>query len=169
MTTCQINWGEYFTYDADTGIIRNRFNRSANAREGAQVGCLKSNGYLVVNIFGRTRHLHRIARDISHPEDPVAKDEDIDHLNHVRTDNRLVNLRKVKRVDNGRNQSLRTTNRSGVMGVCWHTKGLKWSAAITVSGRSIYLGLFENWFDAVSARKSAEVKYGFHKNHGKSS
>ena len=169
MTTCPINWSDYFVYDAHTGIVRNRSNRSSNARAGEQVGCLKDNGYLVVHIFGKLHHLHRIAWDISNPEDPVTPDDDIDHLNHIRTDNRAANLRKVKRIDNGRNQSLRATNRSGVMGVCWHTKGRKWSATITVSGRSIYLGLFADWFDAVAARKSAEVRYGFHKNHGKSS
>ena len=41
----------------------------------------------------------------------------------------------------------------------WHKKAKKWMASIAVDRKSIYLGLFENFEDAVKAREDAELKY----------
>lgn len=48
---------------------------------------------------------------------------------------------------------------SGFTGVCWHAPTQKWHAQICVDNRVIYLGLFENFEDAVEARKEAKMKY----------
>ncbi len=104
---------------------------------------------------------------MSYPNDPILEGEEIDHINHDPSDNRLANLRKVKRLDNMRNQSMRSTNPSGVTGVRFNKECHKWQATIMVLGKEIHLGLFEGFNRAVHARKAAEVKYGFHENHGK--
>ena len=36
-----------------------------------------------------------------------------------------------------------------------------------IPGKQIHLGYFDDKKDAIAARKAAEVKYGFHKNHGR--
>ena len=73
---------------------------------------------------------------------------------------------EVNRVTNLRNKKQYTTNTSGVTGVCWHKNKGKWMAQISVKSRFIYLGYFDSFKDAKFARKAAEIKYGFHKNHG---
>jgi hypothetical protein len=53
---------------------------------------------------------------------------------------------------------LRSTNRSGVTGVYWHSGGRKWRAAIMVAGRRWSLGMFEDIRDAALARSKAEAR-----------
>lgn len=89
----------------------------------------------------------------------------IDHINGDGTDNRLCNLREANHVLNGRNRAVGKNNKSGVMGVCF-SKG-RYRSTITVDYKRVELGFFDDFFDAVCARKSAERKYGFHLNHGR--
>lgn len=56
------------------------------------------------------------------------------------------------------------TNSSGRTGVNFHPKTGKWQARIAVEGKRVYLGLYEDFEDAVKAREEAELKYfGFNK------
>lgn len=96
-------------------------------------------------------------------------DGQIDHINGDRLDNRLSNLREVSSVENGRNQKLRNTNSSGINGVHWRKDVAKWAACICVDGKTKHLGSFETVEDAAKARAAADLKYGFHSNHGRGS
>jgi len=93
----------------------------------------------------------------------------IDHINGVRRDTRLCNLRSVSASENSRNCALSTRNKSGSIGVCWDAHHNKWHASIKVDGRQVALGRFSEFENAVSARKAAEAKYGYHVNHGRPS
>jgi hypothetical protein len=104
----------------------------------------------------------RVAWAIHYGEWPVGQ---IDHINGVRDDDRICNLRDVSHKQNGYNQGLKKNNRSGVTGV--RAKYGKWRAEIMVDGKSKYLGSFKEIEGAIEARKNAEIKYGFHPNHGK--
>ena len=64
------------------------------------------------------------------------------------------------------NQSLSIKNKSGHSGVMWNKAVSKWIAQIKAKDKNIYLGSFDKKDDAIHARKVAENKYGFHKNHG---
>lgn len=121
-------------------------------------------GYRQGSIFDRKALGHRVAWLMVNGEKP----EQIDHINGDRSDNRLVNLRSVTHQENGRNQSLASSNTSGRCGVTRDKKWGKWMAFIRVDGRAMTLGRFVKFEDAVAAREQAETKYGFHKNHGKS-
>lgn len=90
----------------------------------------------------------------------------IDHLNHVRDDNRIENLRTVPNAVNAKNMSLRRTNSSGVQGVYWHSASNSWAACICVEGKTKHLGLFGSVESAAAARLRAEARYGYHPNHG---
>lgn len=57
------------------------------------------------------------------------------------------------------NRGTNKNNTSGCKGVTWNTKLSKWCAQLAYEYKNIYLGLYEDWFEAVCARKSAEVKY----------
>lgn len=89
---------------------------------------------------------------------------EIDHENHVRSDNRWLNLRDTK--ENRKNHALYRNSSSGHLGVYWNRHAQKWRAQIAVNGQKIHLGSFDKKEEAVAVRKKAETKYGFHKNHG---
>jgi hypothetical protein len=92
---------------------------------------------------------------------------EIDHINGDSLDNRICNLRDVTSQGNNRNMSLAKTNTSGVCGVRYKKDRSKWVALITLNNRQTHLGYYQDFFEAVCARKSAERKYGFHENHGR--
>jgi hypothetical protein len=107
-------------------------------------------------------HAHRVAWKMAYGEDPIW----IDHIDHNPQNNRLSNLRSVTHKENMRNGRLRRTNKSGQTGVCFNERDNRWVAGIVVDGRTIGLGYYRKKSDAVSARLEAEVRYGFHPNHG---
>lgn len=92
---------------------------------------------------------------------------EIDHINHVRDDNRWINLRDGTRSDNQKNASMRTDNKSGFLGVSWSNEVNKWRAQAMVNHKVKSLGYFDDKFEAICARASANNKYGYHENHGR--
>lgn len=92
---------------------------------------------------------------------------DVDHINHVRNDNRLFNLRFVTRSENSKNQSLSSKSTTGVTGVSFLKARKKYIAQIGVNRKLIYLGMFETLEEAAAARAEANLKFNFHNNHGK--
>ena len=91
----------------------------------------------------------------------------IDHINGDPFDNRIDNLRLVTQRENSMNRRLSCNNKSGVIGVHYYSSRKQWQAQITSEGKKINLGRFDNFDDAVKVRKDAEIKYGFHENHGR--
>ena len=85
--------------------------------------------------------------------------KDVDHKNHNKKDNRKHNLRIVTRSQNNMNRKLFSNNTSGVTGVCWNKAANKWAAHIRINKKRIHLGYFNDFEDAVKARKEAEEKY----------
>jgi len=57
------------------------------------------------------------------------------------------------------NRGMSKNNTSGCKGVTWHTSYGKWCAQIGVNYSNIVLGYFDDWFEAVCARKSGEILY----------
>jgi hypothetical protein len=122
-----------------------------------------SNGYLFGAIANRKMFAHRVAWAMHHGCWP---DGEIDHVNHDKKDNRIVNLRVVQRTQNAMNLSKSKRNLSGVTGVFKSTQTMRWQAQIRINRKSIHLGSFELFDDAVAARRKAEIQHGFHQNHG---
>lgn len=122
-----------------------------------------SAGYRTGRIFDRCVKAHRVIWAMYYGNWPKG---DIDHINGIRSDNRIGNLRAVDHHTNCKNQRLRSNNSSGTTGVYWYARGRKWVAYINVAGKMKYLGRFDDFDDAVAARSAADQKYGFHQNHG---
>lgn len=155
--------GELLSYDPETGLLRWKMARGRCAA-GAIAGYDTGRGYIGVRVNKVCHFAHRIAFLLM-----VGRFPDfVDHINGVRSDNRWVNLREVDRSGNGRNMRLPRTNKSGQMGVFWNSGKSKWTARIKVNQRSTHLGHFDNFDEAVSVRKAAERRLGFHANHGRS-
>ena len=137
------------SYDAETGVIAWR-------RNGRRAGWRHYGGYRNVRVDGVTYSEHRLAWLYVHGQWPAA---DIDHINRVRDDNRLANLRPATRSENCQNQPVRSTNRSGVTGVYYHSCARKWVASINIDKKQRHLGVFDTAEHAAAARKSAEQQY----------
>jgi len=84
---------------------------------------------------------------------------EIDHINMVKDDNRISNLRECTRSQNNANRLTCKSNKSGAKGVCRHKQTGKWMAKMTKDNKSIHLGLFENIEDAAQAYAEAAKKY----------
>ena len=155
-----VEWFCHGRYTAD------RSCRSWNAQYAGARAFTASDGggYRQGTVLGRKVLAHRVVWAIVKG---VWPDQTIDHINGLKNDNRIANLRDVSSVDNGRNQRLSRASTSGVAGVWWSKKRKKWWASIKVDQKSIYLGEYGDISSAVIARKTAERKYGFHENHGK--
>jgi len=94
-------------------------------------------------------------------------EKQIDHIDGNPLNNKWDNLRDVTSQENGRNKRILKNNTSGFTGVCWDDVNKKWRAFIRVDRKTIHIGRFTNIQQAIDARKDANIKYGFHENHGK--
>lgn len=102
--------------------------------------------------------MHRIIMNV---QDVPYNNIMVDHIKgcESKNDNRKCNLRISTPSQNAKNQRLHKNNRSGISGVNWDDRKKKWIARIGVDNKRINLGCFDNFEDAVSARKKAEDKY----------
>jgi len=156
---------ELLDYDPTTGIFVRKVKSNKNTIIGSIAGGINiSNGYAYIRVDKKRYRAHRLAWLYMFG---VFPKNEIDHINHIKLDNRISNLREATSLDNSRNSSRRKSNTSGTTGVSWYSKTNKWVARIKINGKNIYLGYFKEKKDAIRARKIAENKYGFHKNHGK--
>lgn len=151
-------------YDDDTGVFTWKIRMSQSVRSGDKAGYMDDEGYWRIKIDGQLYGAHRLAIFYCF----ARYDElEVDHINGIRDDNRLVNLRSVTNHENNKNKALHKNNTSGVIGVGWRKARSCWQSTIMVNKKTLYLGNFHNFDDAVKARKDAEKKYGFHENHGR--
>ena len=156
-----------FSYKHKTGNIRNKIDRGSYGRlkAGDIATSRHSQGYLELSVFYCKYLAHRVAWILYYGVDPGNKQ--IDHINHDRDDNRIENLRLVNNRENRLNNTRPKHNTSGVVGVSWNKRAGKWEAHIQENGKKSNLGLFDDKWDAICRRKSAERRLGYHPNHGK--
>ena len=155
----------YLAYDPDTGVMTWIKRRAQRCPPGSVAGGANGSGYIQLQFNDSTYQVHRVAWLIMTGAWP---EQEIDHINGIKNDNRWVNLRSVTKEGNARNRKRPNTNTSGVIGVSWHKPLNKWLGHIRAGGVYRHLGYFDDFNDACAARKAAEIQYGFHKNHGRS-
>lgn len=143
-------------YDQETGIFTWKVSTSTRVKVGDVAGSQNALGYLQIRVQSRLYLAHRLAWLHHFGEWP--KDQ-LDHVNRIRTDNRLVNLRDVTNKQNHQNRSKSSNNTSGHPGVCWNKQRSKWGARIKHNHKQIHLGYFSILEEAISARKAAEKLY----------
>lgn len=136
-------------YDPDTGVLT---WRKTNRRAGTK----HYSGYRNVFVDGKCYIEHRVIWLYVHGEWPTC---DIDHINRIRDDNRLANLRLTSRAENCQNQPIRKTNKSGKTGVYFHRVSKKWAAVINVNKQQLHLGTFNSRDEALEARRNAEMQH----------
>lgn len=131
---------------------------------GKIAGSINAIGYRFIKIGNNNYSAHRIIWIYHFGKIPSKMM--IDHINHIRSDNRIDNLRIVFEIDNHKNISKRVANKSGTTGICFANRIGKWTAYIGVNGKRIFLGNFNSKELAIQERLKAERKFGFHQNHG---
>jgi hypothetical protein len=149
----------HFKSDWSTRSWNTRFSGKV---AGRRMKTPSGKSYLEISVDGVRYFAHRLIWMLVNGVEP----EEIDHLDGNGLNNRIDNLRDVLRTENGKNLKLKSNNASGVCGVSWRKRDDVWVSRIKVDGISIHLGSFRCKDDAILHRKEAEVKYGFHENHG---
>lgn len=163
------------SYDPKSGLLRWRPRQQSDFASmssfkawntqfaGREAGSISKTGYVVVSLSGQKMLGHRIAWVIHHGRWPDAL---MDHVNGLRADNRINNLREATPAQNAQNQRRHKSNKSGVCGVTWHKKTKRWQVRIGSANKSLHVGYFSDLQSAKDARKFAEKQHGFHENHG---
>lgn len=137
-----------------------------NARfAGKQAGSVDTKGYITISIFTKPIRAHRLAHFLIHGEWP---EEQIDHINGNKLDNRWVNLRPASRKGNQRNQKRPKTNTSGIKGVIFDKSSEKWYFQMRRDDGSRYTkaGFPTKEEAAAECRKMRVKLHGEFANHG---
>jgi phage gp46-like protein len=129
-------------YDGETGRFLWAISFRGVNRGSMAGGSSKAKGYMRIQVDGQQYAAHRLAWLYVYGCWPSFE---IDHINGVRHDNRISNLRDVSRAVNSQNiQKARSDNKSaGLIGASWNKRAKKFSAQIVVGGRKRHLGLFQ--------------------------
>ena len=145
-----------------------RGDKSFNGKyAGKEAGCKDPDGYIRININGEYIRAHRLVHLFMTGDWP---EDEIDHINGNTSDNRWENLRLVNQKENNKNAKIQKNNISGIRGVNWSKNEKKWLVRIhDNNGKRICLGRFNDFFEACCRRKSAELQYNYHPNHGRKS
>ncbi len=172
---------EILSYDPETGMLHHKERKKEHFKSGGRFqqevlmrqwnskyagnrafAILQPSGYYRGYINGVAYLAHRVVWKLMYGYDPIQ----VDHVNHARDDNRLVNLAGATHRTNTKNLSLYRSNKSGFNGINWHNATQKWASSIRVNNKQYHIGIFDNIEDAVVARKKESRRLGFHENHG---
>lgn len=146
---------ELLSYDPLTG----EFTRIKRVGRSGPVGSVVKTphiaGYLTAAVDGQEYLQHRLAWLWVHG---VLPSEGMDHINGVRSDNRLANLRLANKAENAQNKRMQRNNSSGHIGVSWRANRGHWLAQISVCGKHHYLGGYKTIEAAVEAYAEAKAR-----------
>ncbi|NHZ81829.1 HNH endonuclease [Massilia sp. CCM 8695] len=148
---------ELLHYDPSTGAFTRRVRTAQRHQVGDRADFIVTGGglkgYCRIS-FDSTRYLaHRLAWLYVHGRWPEF---DIDHVNGIKNDNRIANLRDIPNALNRQNiRGPRADNAiSGILGVTRHKK--KWRSRIQINSRTVNLGCFDSAQDAKNAYLKAK-------------
>lgn len=144
---------EVLKYDPMTGIFTWNKKMSSRALAGNPAGCIR-NGYVTIDLFGKRYQAHRLAMIYTYGH---CDSKDVDHINGIKNDNRIENLRFATRSENKQNRlTTQPNNKSGYTGVDWHKYSNGWRATITTMRKQKHLGIFATPEEAYAAYVEAK-------------
>jgi hypothetical protein len=129
-----------YTYNPETGEVKNR--------QGKVLKSKTPYGYLVIGRKELTLFQHQFAWYFIHKETVNS----LDHINGIKDDNRISNLRSVTHQQNHFNETK-------AKGYYWHKGTNKWQTKIMLNGKSIHLGLFNTEEEARQTYLKAKEQY----------
>ena len=140
---CELAIKKGYVYNPDTGVV--------TAPSGKEV-TNKKLGYIDFRLLLNNKRYHLKAHQLGWYWVNKECVEHLDHINGIRDDNRICNLRSVTHQQNG-------FNRKTAKGYHWDKRGNKWKSRIKLNGKNIHLGLFEKEEDARQAYLEAKKIY----------
>lgn len=128
---------ELLHYVHETGVFTWLVDRGPKKR-GSVAGSCMNTGYFEIVVDYRRYLSHRLALFYVHGEFP---NNQIDHINGIRSDNRISNLREATHAENAQNlRNPRSDNKTGFLGVSRNRN--KFRAQIHINGNNTFLGNF---------------------------
>ncbi|MCO7736417.1 HNH endonuclease [Brucella intermedia] len=143
---------EWLSYSPENGLFRWKKDVNSKTKRNDIAGSVNDRGYRTICLNYKVRRAHRLAWLYVTGEWP---DEDIDHINGDRDDNRIDNLRPATRTLNNANSKTRDSTQAGYKGVALNKRTGKWFARINNQGQHQHLGTFESAVEAHAAYAQA--------------
>lgn len=156
---------DYLHYNEENGVFtRTKSIKGKGGSLGRHPGYMRQDGYIRIMIMRKLYYAHRLAWLYVYG---VFPDKEIDHINGIKNDNRLSNLRMASKSQNQYNRGKAKTNTSGFKGVIWAKKRAIWIAQIKINGKSKYIGSFNSPEEAHTAYCFvANAEHGKFHNYG---
>lgn len=149
----------YLSYNQENGLftwikkpaLKNRANI------GDIAGCVRKDGYVLIRLKNKLYLAHRLAWLYVFNEMPKYQ---IDHINGMKGDNRIINLRECNDMQNSQNiKKSKSNSKSELLGAQWNSAKNKWRSRININGKTLYLGYFDSAELASAAYIEAKRKY----------
>lgn len=150
------------SYDKVTGNFTRLKDKGRLSKKGDIAGTLGSLGYIIIKIQGKAYKAHRLAWLYIYGKFP---NKNLDHINGIKDDNRLENLRECTQQENCYNRVARTGSKSGIKNVCWHKRTKTWHVVLSFKGKSFFIGQFKDLEFAELVAIEARIKY--HKEYAR--
>lgn len=135
-----------FDYHPDGYLVWKE--RRNGIRPDRKVGSKTDAGYIITGLNGKYIYVHRLIwlwHTGKHPE------FELDHIDCVKDNNRIENLREASRLENSCNKKLRKDSTSGFKGVSWHKRVKQWQARVCFNKKRHHLGYFDTPEEASAA------------------
>lgn len=146
---------EVLEYNPDTGVFTWKKTVGRRAKLGSVAGTKMNTGYVRITIKQKMYTAHRLAYLYMTGNFP---ENFIDHINHIKDNNRWSNLRDATNSQNLANQVKPKTNTSGYKGVYWNKVHKKWCAEIGYMKKKMHLGLYTTPQEAAEAYKKKSIE-----------
>jgi len=140
---------ELVSYNPETGIFTWVSRPTNRVKIGSAAGCPDKDGYILIGIAGKIYKAHRLAFLYM---DGLMPEHDVDHINGVKSDNSWSNIRRATRSQNN-------INRKGTKGYYWSKSNGHYRSNISINGKTVDLGGFDNEQDARQAYLDAATRH----------
>lgn len=146
---------ELFEYDPITGTLLWWVTKSSRAVVGSAAGSVNARGHVNVQVDRKMYAVHQVVYLLHHGVIPP----EIDHINQIKTDNRIENLRPCSSSQNKGNIGPLSNNTTGYRGVSINSSSGKYHAQIKINGKQTYLGRFDTPEEAALTYNNAAREY----------
>jgi len=149
---------EILHYDPDNGLFIRNITICNRYKSGTYAGSIDSHGYIKIVINYKQYSAHRLAFLYMTGELP---ENQVDHIDGIRTNNKWINLRNATNSDNQQNQrkASKSNKSTGVLGVYFCNKRNRFRAHIGINKKDITLGWFKTINEAMEAYITAKRRF----------